>query len=176
MRGRSLCSRARKGSPLQSRYTCVTMEQRVPKLLAVASAGGHWVQLLRLLPAFGGCDVTFVSTQEGCRTDVLNHRFYRVNEASRWNKLALLLMSIRIGRLIITLRPDFVISTGAAPGYVAVRLGRLIGARTIWLDSMANADELSLSGQRVGKYADLWLTQWPHLASSNGPRYIGAVL
>ena len=152
------------------------MQQRVPKLLAVASAGGHWVQLLRLLPAFAGFDVTFVSTQEGCRSEVPHHRFYRVNEASRWNKFALLLMAIRVARLIIAARPDFVISTGAAPGYVAVRLGRLIGARTIWLDSMANADELSLSGQQVGKYADLWLTQWPHLASPRGPRYMGAVL
>jgi hypothetical protein len=131
---------------------------------------------LRLSPAFDGFSVAFLTTNKHCRREVAGHRFYLVNEASRWNKLALLLMALRVMWVILCERPDFVVSTGAAPGYVAVRLGRLIGARTVWVDSMANADELSLSGQRVGRYADLWLTQWPHLAATGGPSYKGAVL
>jgi hypothetical protein len=75
-----------------------------------------------------------------------------------------------------TEKPDIVISTGAAPGYLALRLGRLINAKTIWLDSIANVDQLSLSGLRVGRYADLWLTQWPHLAKPEGPHYGGSVI
>jgi len=152
------------------------MKRRAPRLLAVASAGGHWIQLLRLRPAFHGFEVSFLTTNEYCRRDVGNHRIYLVNDASRWNKAALLMMCIRVMWALICERPAFVISTGAAPGYVALRFGRLLGARTVWIDSMANADELSLSGQRVGRYADLWLTQWPHLASPSGPNYKGAVL
>jgi hypothetical protein len=151
------------------------MDRKPPKLLAAASAGGHWVQLLRLRPAFEGFEVAFLTTNESCRTEV-SERVYLVNEASRWNKLALLVMCARVVWAVARVRPDFVISTGAAPGYMALRFGRMIGARTIWLDSIANADELSLSGQRIGKHADLWLTQWPHLASSSGPRYMGCVL
>ena len=49
-------------------------------------------------------------------------------------------------------------------------------ARTIWIVSIANAEELSFAGQMVGRYADLWFTQWPHLARPGGPRYKGAVL
>jgi hypothetical protein len=52
----------------------------------------------------------------------------------------------------------------------------LLGARTIWIDSIANVEELSLSGRRIGKHAHLWLTQWPHLAAPGGPRYEGSVL
>jgi hypothetical protein len=73
-------------------------------------------------------------------------------------------------------RPDVVISTGAAPGYFAILFGKKLGAKTIWLDSIANVDELSMSGRAVGKYADLWLTQWEHLATEGGPDFIGAVL
>ena len=58
----------------------------------------------------------------------------------------------------------------------ALRLGRLLGARTIWLDSIANVDELSLSGLKARRHADLWLTQWPHLARPEGPFYMGAVM
>jgi hypothetical protein len=69
-----------------------------------------------------------------------------------------------------------VISTGAAPGLFGVAIGSLLGARTIWVDSIANGEELSLSGHRARRFADLWLTQWPHLASKDGPFYRGSVL
>jgi hypothetical protein len=78
--------------------------------------------------------------------------------------------------VMLRVRPDAVITTGAAPGYFAIRLGRLFGARTVWIDSIANAEEMSLSGQKVRHHADLWLTQWEHLATPDGPQYLGSVL
>ena len=33
------------------------------KILVVASGGGHWIQMLRLRPAFEGLDVAFVSVE-----------------------------------------------------------------------------------------------------------------
>ena len=44
-----------------------------------------------------------------------------------------------------------------------MRFGSLLGIRTLWLDSIANADELSLSGVKASKFATLALTQWPEL-------------
>ena len=73
-------------------------------------------------------------------------------------------------------RPDVVLSTGAAPGFFAILFGKLLGARTIWVDSIANAEQLSLSGKKAGRFADLWLTQWPHLAQPGGPLYKGSVI
>ena len=48
--------------------------------------------------------------------------------------------------------------------------------RTIWLDSIANSEELSGSGQHAKRWADAWLTQWPHLATPDGPDHWGMVL
>ena len=134
------------------------------------------MQLQRLRPALDEHDVAFVTTNAGYRSEALPHRFYVVNDASRWNKFRLAEMALRIFVIVLLERPDVVISTGAACGYFSIRIGKLIGARTIWIDSIANIDELSLAGQLVKRYADLWLTQWPHLASPDGPRYAGAVL
>ena len=37
------------------------------RILALSSGGGHWVQLLRLRPAFDdGCEVTFATVDKGC--------------------------------------------------------------------------------------------------------------
>jgi hypothetical protein len=146
------------------------------RVLAIASGGGHWIQLSRLSPAFSGCDIAYATTLAGYRGQVGEARFYLVPDANIRRKLALVWMAVRVAIIVIWERPHVVISTGAAAGYVAVRLGRLIGAKTIWLDSMANAEQLSLSGRKVGRHVDLWLTQWPHLARPNGPYFEGAVL
>src|ERR1700733_13608954 len=149
---------------------------RRKKVLAVASSGGHWVQLRRVVPAFSDSEVVYVPVLEAYRSQVPENKFYTVNDATRWNKLALVLLAFRLAWIIGLERPAVVVSTGAAPGYFALLLGRWFGARTIWIDSMANIDELSMSGSRAGRYADLWLTQWPHLARAEGPQYGGSVL
>jgi UDP-N-acetylglucosamine:LPS N-acetylglucosamine transferase len=146
------------------------------RVLAIASGGGHWVQLLRLRPAFEGHHVAFVTVRESYRSDVGDARFYVVNDATRWNKVALVKMALRLAWILLRERPDVIISTGAAPGYFAIRLGRLLGARTVWVDSIANVEEISMTGQIVRRHAHLWLTQWPHLARPEGPRCEGAVL
>ena len=55
---------------------------------------------------------------------------------------------------------------GAAPGFFAISLARLVGARSVWVDSIANAEELSLSGQKATRVATLTLTQWPSLGEA----------
>ena len=147
-----------------------------PKLLAVSSGGGHWVQLLRIKSAFEHCDVTFVTVHESYRAQVPGQNFYLINDANRSTKIALFRAARRLAWIVWNEKPDIVVSTGAAPGYLALRFGRMIGARTIWLDSIANVEQLSMSGDRIGHCADLWLTQWPHLARPNGPHYAGTVL
>lgn len=158
---------------------------RPVRVLAVASAGGHWVQLMRLRAAWRDFEVIYVTTDPGVgpvlRAQALSAgeaapELRVVQEANRWQKYRLIKQLFQLAWIMLRLRPDRVITTGAAPGYFAVRLGKLLGARTVWIDSMANAEELSLSGQKVGKYADLWLTQWPHLAREGGPTYLGSVL
>lgn len=144
--------------------------------MLVASAGGHWVQLNRLLPAFEGTNKIFVTTNRDYRSEVDENRFLVVPDASRWNKLKVLYLAFAMLKHVLVVRPDVVVSTGAAPGFFAIFFGKKLGARTIWLDSIANAEQLSMSGQRAGKYADLWLTQWEHLAEPGGPQYVGAVL
>jgi UDP-N-acetylglucosamine:LPS N-acetylglucosamine transferase len=145
-------------------------------VLAVASGGGHWVQLRRLVSVLDCEDIAYVTTFSGYREEVGGARFHVVTDGNRQTKWRLLRTSLQILWIIIRERPAFVISTGAAPGYIAVRLAKLLGARTAWIDSIANVEQLSLSGQMVGAHADLWLTQWSHLARPDGPQFRGSVL
>jgi len=146
-------------------------------LLAISSGGGHWTQLLRLKPAFDDCNVTYASVRLGYKSDLEEtDTFKLIPDATRWNRARLIWMALCVTYLLFKLRPDVVVSTGAAPGFVSIRVGKLIGARTIWLDSIANSESMSLSGQKISKYTDLWLTQWEHLATEEGPHYYGSVI
>ena len=152
------------------------MSGKRPKVLAISSGGGHWVQLMRLRPAFEGCDVTYATVQEGYRSDVGDADFRVVRNGNRWSKTDLVLSALGILRLLLSVKPDVVITTGAAPGYFTVRFGKWLGSRVVWVDSVANAQELSMSGIKAGSFVDLWLTQWPHLAGGDGPQCFGSVL
>jgi UDP-N-acetylglucosamine:LPS N-acetylglucosamine transferase len=154
------------------------MAKRVRKnrILAVSSGGGHWVQMLRLRPAFAGTEVRYASVGANRAADVAPAPYHPIPDANRAQKLKLLWLLFRLTWLVLRLRPDIVISTGAAPGYVAVRIGRMLRARTLFLDSIANAEELSLSANLARRHCDLVLTQWPHLAEGDSPGYRGSVL
>ena len=143
------------------------------KLLAVASQGGHLIQLMRLKPVFDRYDASYVSNQK--RED-MEQDFTKVVDANRNEKFKLLVLVAQMFWIMVRKRPDVVISSGAAPGYFALMFGKLFGAKTIWLDSIANAQELSMSGKQAGRFADLWLTQWPEVACDDGPQYGGRVL
>lgn len=156
-----------------------------PRVLAISSTGGHWIQLLRLAPAWDGCTVHYATTSPDFRGHVARiaqargqepPAYHVVTDANRWQKLKLVRQALEVLILLLRVRPDVIITTGASVGYFAIRFGRLLGARTCWLDSIANAKKPSLSGARAGPIADLWLTQWPELARPGGPRYEGQVL
>jgi UDP-N-acetylglucosamine:LPS N-acetylglucosamine transferase len=146
------------------------------KVLAVASGGGHWVQLMRLSHILKEHDVAFVTVSQAYQCDVEGRKLYSIVDATAWNKFKLLWQAFQLLVIVFRERPDVVISTGAAPGYFALRAAKLFGAKTIWVDSIANVDAMSRSGRQVGAFADLWLTQWPHLATKQGPFCKGAVL
>lgn len=146
------------------------------KILAISSRGGHWIQLLRLRPAFEGADVVFVTTEVEYQSMVNGAPFRVITEATRNEKFRMLKMLLQILWIFLRERPTAVVTTGAAPGYFAVRIGKLLGSKTLWIDSIANAEELSLSGRLASKHADVTLTQWSHLATPGTIGHCGAVI
>lgn len=161
------------------------MSKRKPHVLAISSGGGHWTQLLRLRQAWDGAQVTYATTNRGFQAMLEKDAADRgqpkpgyavFTDANRWQKAKLVKALLQIAWIVAKTRPTTVITTGAAPGYFAIRLGKLIGAKTVWLDSFANAEEVSMGGLKAGPHATLWLTQWDNIASENGPDYKGSVL
>ena len=145
------------------------------KVLLVASGGGHWIQLLRVAPAFDGMERVYITTSGSRRLPPAEGRCYRVNDANRWERWNVARLVPMVLRILLRERPELILTTGAAVGCIAVVLGRMLGTRTIWLDSMANVEELSLSGRLARPFASLFLTQHPELANRLGLEFAGRV-
>jgi UDP-N-acetylglucosamine:LPS N-acetylglucosamine transferase len=146
------------------------------KILAVSSGGGHWEQMMLLREAFKGQEVYYATTMRGLmeRSGVSNG--FLLDDCNRNDIRGSLTCLIQAAQIVFRIRPHVVISTGAAPGLFCLLFGRLAGAKTIWIDSIANAEAMSMSGRLARYVASLWLTQWRHLARATGPHYVGELL
>ena len=155
----------------------MTASTSTPRVLGVASGGGHWVQMRRIRPAFEGFDVAYVSVYDDYAEELPGYRYYNVSDITRVSLGRLLLLVPQLIRILIKERPDVVITTGSAPGLVAIALAKVFTrAKTIWIDSIANCERMSSSGLQARHFADEWLTQWPEISKTAGSQYWGAVL
>lgn len=145
------------------------------KILAVASEGGHWIQLNRLAPTLDKFDTQYISTFKN-NNDFFNKKYFKVIDANMNNKFRLIIQLFQVFLVIVKVRPEIVISTGASVGFFTVVIAKLLNKKTVWIDSVANGDEMSLSGKKVKQFCDVWLTQWPIVAEKEGAQFKGSVL
>lgn len=153
-----------------------TLADTRKRILAVASGGGHWEQMLLLRDAFVGHDISFATTMKGLgeRAGIAGVRV--IHDCNRNSPMSAVFCVLDLLRVMARVRPQVIVSTGALPGFLALAIGRRFGVKTIWVDSIANAEELSMAGQKAKAHADLWLSQWPFVAERSGAGYAGSVL
>lgn len=148
------------------------------KICLVASAGGHLSQLLKIVPPVEKYDALVITTSEAVRGNLTRlGRVHVVGECNRQHGLQVIKVFFKCLAILRRERPDVVLSTGAAAGCMCCFLGKLMGAKIVWVDSITNVDRLSLSGRMVRHIADLFLVQWPELARKyRGTEYVGTIV
>ena len=142
------------------------MKNEKLKLLAIASIGAHWIQLLRITKTLNDeFEVVYMSTHPKCETMLSGQIYYTIPDFSRRNFYKLFPAFFRTMNIIKKENPSTVITTGAAPGLITLMAAKLLRRKTIWVDSIANVEKLSLSGKIASKFATRAYTQWPELAA-----------
>jgi UDP-N-acetylglucosamine:LPS N-acetylglucosamine transferase len=148
------------------------------KILAIASPGGHWIQLNKICnPLENRFDVVYVTPGAQYSSGIKSARkIVNITDASATSKSNLIPLTFQLLWIFIKERPTAIISTGAAPGAIAFLLAKFLPIKTIWVDSIANTAEISRSGRMVKKHADLVVTQWETLSDGKKIIYQGSIL
>ncbi len=156
----------------------VKIVENKKKICLAASAGGHLTQLLKMIDSWDNYEAVYVSTSHVVASKLSQFgKTYIVGECNREHLIQSVKVFFRCFTIAVKERPDYVLSTGAAPGFFLCITAKLFGAKVIWVDSIANVNRLSLSGKLIRPFADLFLTQWPQLQNKvKGIEYSGGVI
>lgn len=148
------------------------------RICLAASGGGHLTELLTLSDSWKGHEIFYLTTVPVVQRHLQElGNVYVVGECNRQHPVRAIKVLLRCIRVIFKEKPHVLISTGAAPGCMACFLGKLLGAKVVWIDSITNIEQISLSGRMVRYVADLFLIQWPGLGEQyDNVEYVGAVI
>lgn len=148
------------------------------KIGLVCTQGGHLTQTLELLDAFRGYDFFIVTHDSPRNEDVTSagRAYFLPYIGAHPDRL--LLSFLWAWRIIRAEKPDVLLSMGAEIGLSFLTLGKLLGKRTIYIESWSRVENLSLTGRLVFPFVDVFWVQWPQLAKRCGGKaqYRGAVL
>ena len=135
-------------------------------------------QVLKLADAWKQHETVYFTSTDVVRQQLQKlGRVYILGECNHEHPLRVIKVMMRCIRAVFRERPHVVISTGAAPGCIACFLGKLLGAKIVWIDSITNVERISLSGRMVRYIADLFLVQWPVLGDRyKKVEYVGAII
>lgn len=138
-------------------------------------------QLLKLLEYahFWPCKpVLFITTLDALASKLKERgRVYVIGECNRHHPFRAIGVFVRCFLIASKERPDVVVTTGSMPLALFCIFAKLFGAKIIWIDSVANMEQLSMSGRLMRNFADLCLTQWPEVAQKyKNVEYVGEIL
>jgi beta-1,4-N-acetylglucosaminyltransferase len=147
-------------------------------VLLVASSGGHLIELLELANQFESHRRRWVTFDKPDARGLLIGESVTFAYGPTNRHLGNLLRNLVLAfRVILRVRPDAVITTGAGVGVPFLYAARVFGKRAIYVESLARVDRLSLSGRLVYPVATDFFVQWPELSERyRKGRYAGAIM
>jgi len=131
----------------------------LPKVLVIGAGGGH---LTEALLATDGVPMQRVIVTFRLRhTDRLlrsEKRYYLIDPHTSWWKFAV--NGLQSLYIIARERPTAIINTGGGISLACSLLGKLLGAKLIFIESGARVTTPSKTGRFLYRYADLFIVQW----------------
>jgi beta-1,4-N-acetylglucosaminyltransferase len=145
------------------------------RLLLVSSTGGHLLQLVALSDAFEGFERVWVTFDAGdSRALLAGQDVVHAHSPTNRNVPNLLRNLLLAWRVVRRVRPGAVVTTGAGVAVPFAWVGRLFGARVVYVESLTRIDEPSLTYRLIRPVVSRTYVQWPELRLP-GALYRGTV-
>jgi UDP-N-acetylglucosamine:LPS N-acetylglucosamine transferase len=131
------------------------------KICIVSSCGGHLTEVRLLKEAYERCEHFYVLNDKAELSADMKGRTYFIRHSERdW---LLFTNAIEAWRILRNEKPDLILSTGAGPVVPFAVVGKLLGIRSIFIETFTRVTRPSLTGRIMYRLADRFFYQWRSL-------------
>ena len=131
------------------------------KICFVTSSGGHLTHLIQLKEWWQDKERFWVTfDKEDSRSILKNERKYWCYFPTNRNIKNLIKNTFLSIKILIKEKPDLIVSTGAAPAIPFFYIGKLLGAKVIYIEVYDRIDKPTITGKLVHPISDLFILQW----------------
>jgi len=140
------------------------MKKRKEKLdiLLFSSCGGHLVQLIEIAQELKKYNIHFIVNDRTDLHDIMVGKTTFIKHAERYSPWQLKNI-FESFYYLLKFKPTIFLSTGASPAVWFGIIGRLLGVKIIFVESLSKIVTPSLTGRLMYFIANKMYVQWPNL-------------
>ncbi|MCM3786673.1 UDP-N-acetylglucosamine transferase subunit ALG14 [Neobacillus mesonae] len=138
------------------------------KICLVSSTGGHFTQLKKIVKVVEKYDYFIVTENNETKNNTSGEcKEYYLIQQERKNWLIFLIVvflnTIKSFFIIIKERPKIIITTGAGSVIPMCILGKVLGAKLIFIESFAKINSPTMTGKLLCKFSNRFYVQWEEM-------------
>lgn len=133
------------------------------KICFAASSGGHFEQIMMLIPMMVKYDSFILTEKTQYVVDVKDQKTYyvpQINRKERWSLIKLAAIVIKSFSVFVKEKPDAIICTGVLAMVPMCMVMKLFRRKVIYIESFAKVTSPTQSGKFLYKFADQFYVQW----------------
>lgn len=131
------------------------------KVCLVAASGGHLTHIHMLKPVWEKYDRFWITYDREDTVNMIgNDRFYSCHYPSNSNPLSVIHNTIIAVKTLVKEKPDLIISSGASVAVPFFYVGKLLGAKLVYIEVFDRIDKPTTSGKLVYPITDKFIVQW----------------
>ena len=138
--------------------------KRIVKVCLVGSSGGHLTHLYMLKPFWKDKERFWVTFDKGDARSILkDEKMYPCYFPTNRSLKALFVNTKLAMKVLRTEKPDLIISSGAAVAVPFFYLGKIFGAKTMYIEVFDRIDRPTMTGKMVYPVTDIFIVEWEEM-------------
>lgn len=134
------------------------------KVCLVGSSGGHLTHLYMLKPFWNSKERFWVTfDKEDARSLLENEKMYSCYYPTNRSIKALIKNTKLAWNVLREEKPDLIISSGAAVAVPFFYVGKLMGAKLVYIEIIDRIDKSTMTGKMVYPIVDAFIVQWEEM-------------
>ena len=139
-------------------------EPKKLKICVACSTGGHLVEIKQLRSVYEKHDFFYFTFAGGVADELKkDERVRTIPNIVRHNPISWIVGAFMSFWHVLSEKPDVVLTTGAGVVVFYCIIARLLGAKLIFMESMAHVEKPTLTARMLYPFSHLFLVQWPQL-------------